>query len=206
MLIPGLAFVVLLGVAWWATSGRPSREEARDDSSRGSAPALAERQFANTPATHPHAAAGEAAPGNQNVPPAAPVETAEERNLRIMASWRQAILNRDAETVEALDRTFAAMPSELVPPLMVSAQTDENERVRAFSTRVLGKLRAEESRQLLRRLLEDRSQYVRYNAAWALGQIADRASVARLRTLARKDPSPEVRKSAEDSLRDLGGG
>lgn len=177
----------------------------RDDSAPPPDPALAHRPFTNAP-VNPQAGVSDAVPGGRDTPPSPPPETAEQRNLRIMTSWREAILNRNPETVEALDRTFAAMPTELVPSLMASAETDENERVRAFSTRVLGKLRAEESRDLLRKLLDDRSQYVRYNAAWALGQIADRASVGRLRALARKDPSPEVRKSAADSLRDLGGG
>ena len=89
---------------------------------------------------------------------------------------------------------------------MVSAEGDAAERVRSFSTRVLGKLHPAESADLMRRLLADPSQYVRFNAAWALGELGDRNATAPLRHLATRDPSPLVRDSAGQSLRKLGGG
>jgi HEAT repeat protein len=59
---------------------------------------------------------------------------------------------------------------------------------------------------LLRQLLADPSAYVRFNAAWALGQLADHSAVARLRRLQQRDPSPSVRQSAAESLRAMEGG
>lgn len=123
-----------------------------------------------------------------------------------MTQWRYAIINKDAQMVEALDRAFASHPNEFVSALMASAENDSEERVRSFSTRVLGKLRPPQSAPLMRKLLTDRSEYVRFNAAWALGQLDDRAAVSRLRALKRRDASMDVRRSASDSLRQLEGG
>ena len=123
-----------------------------------------------------------------------------------MKEWRTAILNKDANTVETLDRIFASHPPEFIPALMTSAESDPEQRVRSFSTRVLGKLRPPESSELMRKLLRDPSEYVRFNAAWALGELADRDAVSGLRHLEKRDPSPNVRRSAEDSLRKMGGG
>jgi len=124
----------------------------------------------------------------------------------VMHDWRMAIVHKDAEVVERVDRLFAAEPREFIPALMVSAESDPEERVRSFSTRVLGKLRPPESAELMRKLLSDRSEYVRFNAAWALGELADRDAVGRLRDLQKRDPAPSVRDSAGASLRKLGGG
>jgi HEAT repeat protein len=55
---------------------------------------------------------------------------------------------------------------------MTSAETDSDDRVRAFSTRVLGKLKNPACAPVFQRLLADRSQYVRMNAAWGLGELA----------------------------------
>ena len=89
---------------------------------------------------------------------------------------------------------------------MVSAETDSEERVRSFSTRVLGKLRQPESLAVLRRLLNDHSVFVRFNAAWALGELTDRQARATLMRLEQRDPSPLVRQSAGDSRRKIEGG
>src|SRR4029079_5924530 len=110
------------------------------------------------------------------------------------------------EVVESLDRAFAEHPAAFIPALMASAQGDLDERVRSFSTRVLGKLRPPESVELMRSLLGDRSEYVRFNAAWALGELSDRDSAARLRQIERRDPSANVRRSAADSLKKMEGG
>lgn len=124
----------------------------------------------------------------------------------LMKEWRLAIINKNPETVESLDRVFAAHPREFVAALMTSAESDPEERVRSFSTRVLGKLRPPESAELMRKLLSDRSEFVRFNAAWALGELADRAALARLRQLQLRDPSPNVRRSASASLVKMDGG
>jgi len=122
--------------------------------------------------------------------------------------WRAAIGRRDADTVEALNRAFLSSPSEFTGALMASAESDPDERVRAFSTRVLGKLRAPATAELLRKLLADASPYVRQNAAWALGQLGDRSAGPLLRRNAGTDPDPAVRQAAGEALRniDRGGG
>jgi hypothetical protein len=136
----------------------------------------------------------------------APTVSPEERVKQVMADWRMAIVNKDAEVVERVDRIFAAESSAFLPALMVSAESDPEERVRSFSTRVLGKLRSPESAALMRKLLADRSEYVRFNAAWALGELDDREAVARLREIQKRDPAPTVRDSAAASLHKLLGG
>ncbi|MES1164628.1 MAG: HEAT repeat domain-containing protein [Verrucomicrobiota bacterium] len=139
-------------------------------------------------------------------PPVDPVEPISARVPKVMGEWRQAILNKNADTVEALDSVFAVHPGEFIAALMASAGGDPDERVRSFSTRVLGKLRSKESAELMRKLLDDRSEYVRFNAAWALGELSDHAAASRLRRLQKADPSANVRRSAEDSLRRMEGG
>ena len=92
-----------------------------------------------------------------------------------------------------------------VTALIENAQSDPEERVRSFSTRVLGKLRRPESVEALRHLLKDGSQFVRFNAAWALGELNDRDSAPALLRLERRDPSPMVRQSAGQSRRKVEG-
>jgi hypothetical protein len=123
-----------------------------------------------------------------------------------MTAWRIAILNKSSDQVEALDRAFAEHRAAFIPALMESAGGDAEPRVRAFSTRVLGKLRATESRALMHRLLGDASEYVRFNAAWVIGELADREAMADLERLERRDRSEMVRRSAHESLRRLNGG
>ena len=124
----------------------------------------------------------------------------------VMNDWRMAIIQMNADVVERVDREFAARAPEFIPALMVSAESDAEPRVRAFSTRVLGKLRPAESTELMRKLLVDRSEYVRSNAAWALGELGDREAVGRLRQMEKRDPAALVRQSAAESARKLGGG
>ena len=135
-----------------------------------------------------------------------PAEPIEARVTRLMKDWRAAIIQKNPEVVESLDRAFAAQPGVFIPALMASAEGDPEERVRSFSTRVLGKLRPPESVELMRKLLDDRSEYVRFNAAWATGELGDRQAVSRLRQLQKRDPSPNVRRSADASLRKMDGG
>jgi HEAT repeat protein len=123
-----------------------------------------------------------------------------------MTAWRIAILNKSPDQVESLDRAFAEHRAAFIPALMESAGGDPEPRVRAFSTRVLGKLQATESRGLMHRLLGDGSEYVRFNAAWAIGELADREATAELERLERRDRSEMVRRSARESLRRLNGG
>jgi HEAT repeat protein len=58
----------------------------------------------------------------------------------------------------------------------------------------------------MHKLLRDKSEYVRFNAAWALGELVDRTAVPQLRRLQTRDPSSSVRQSASASLGKLEGG
>lgn len=120
----------------------------------------------------------------------------------VMGRWRTAILVKDAPTVVALDLTFRQQPERFTPALEKSAEAEENERVRAFSTRVLGKLKNAALAPLYRRLLSDKSPYVRQNAAWALGELGAAAApaLAELQTASTKDPANDVRAAARDAL------
>jgi glucose dehydrogenase len=118
-----------------------------------------------------------------------------------MTSWRTAILVRDADAVLALDREFVGAPDRYGEALIACAQTDSDERVRAFCTRVLGKFKSADRAVLFERLLTDKSPYVRQNAAWALGELAEttnghivtRHALAELRHVQAKDPAGDVR-------------
>jgi HEAT repeat protein len=143
-------------------------------------------------------------PGSGDPPIEKQIET-------IMGSWRHSILNKDADTVISLDRVFAAEREKFMTPLITSAQTDSEERVRAFSTRVLGKYRAPECADVFARLLKDGSEHVRGNAAWGLGELADkpagretaRKALSTLRRIEKQDPSAEARDAAAIALKKL---
>ena len=127
---------------------------------------------------------------------------------RSVSSWRAAILARNAETVLALDAAFGASPARYGVALRKLAAGDADERVRAFSTRVLGKRRDPELAGLFEELLGDKSPFVRQNAAWALGELAAvgdgraaaRRAVAELRQARSRDPAPDVRSAAKSAL------
>jgi hypothetical protein len=119
-----------------------------------------------------------------------------------MGRWRMAIAMQDAPTVISLDQTFRQSPERYLAALDQSAETEKNERVRAFSTRVLGKLRRADQAPLFTRLLADQSPYVRQNAAWALGELGSGGAlaVAELRHATARDPANDVRAAARDAL------
>jgi hypothetical protein len=120
----------------------------------------------------------------------------------VMGQWRSAILLKDAGTVIALDMTFRQMPDRYTGALAKSAEADDNERVRAFSTRVLGKFKSPAEAPLYERLLADKSPYVRQNAAWALGELGAAAepAVAELQKASARDPATDVRAAAKAAL------
>ena len=125
-----------------------------------------------------------------------------------LASWRHAILDKDADVVQSLDRAFLSSPERYRSALEKSARGDADERVRAFSTRVLGKQKSAALAPLFETLLADKSPFVRQNAAWALGELAalddGRAAaqhaVSELRLARAKDPAPDVRTAARGAL------
>src|SRR6267142_181117 len=129
-------------------------------------------------------------------PPPTPEEVAKEV-AAVLSSWRNAILEKDADTVVRLDLTFLEEPEHYAAALVDSARTDSNERVRAFSTRELGKFARADLADLFGQLLADPSPYVRQNAAWALGElarapegrVAAESALAVLRRVNKRDPA-----------------
>lgn len=128
-----------------------------------------------------------------------------------MDAWREAIRERDADKVLTLDRAFTLLPGRYGPALEKLAVDDPDERVRAFSARVLGKAKNVALADLFRRFLMDPSAFVRQNGAWALGELVGRPggleaaepALGELRNLAGSDPSGEVRAAATQTLRKL---
>jgi hypothetical protein len=127
-----------------------------------------------------------------------------------MAEWREAILQKRAEQVIQLDQAFSLLPGRYGPELVRMAETDSDERVRAFCTRVLGKMKNPALVEDFQRMLADKSPFVRQNAAWALGELARRpggkeAALAALDELqqAEGDSVTEVRTAATNALKAL---
>jgi HEAT repeat protein len=136
-------------------------------------------------------------------PPAPPaVPPPEEQVAEVMRTWRAAILARDADAVWSCNTTFLTDAELFAPALVESARADGDARVRAFSTRVLGKLAAPALVDVLRERLEDASPFVRENAAWSLGQLRARAGSAAgvLEEVRRRDESEAVRRVAGEAL------
>jgi hypothetical protein len=148
------------------------------------------------------------APATAPVPAPAPIGPADQQVLSVMQAWRQAILVHDADTVLACDRSFLGDGPAFTPALVDSARADADERVRAFSTRVLGKLGDPKLAQVFRGLLEDPSAFVRENAAWALGELGRPGSVAGgdLQKVKKHDKAEAVRRAAGEALDRIRGG
>lgn len=136
-----------------------------------------------------------------------PASTAEvdkagrKRTEPIFDQWRSAILMKNAERVLACDQAFDGDRGRLHDGLAELAEKDSEERVRSFSTRVLGRFAMARDVDLFTRLLEnDPSPYVRQNAAWALGLQGKGAPVDALRRVSEGDPDKEVRDAAAKAL------
>jgi hypothetical protein len=151
-------------------------------------------------------------PANVGRDPAAPSqETPAEHDAEVaaaLAAWRDGVIQKDSESVIRLDLTFQERPDRYLSALVASSQIESNERVRAFSTRTLGKLRRATLATHFRRLLADQSPFVRQNAAWALGELANvpggreaaRVAVAELLRARAKDIDNAVRLAARGAL------
>jgi HEAT repeat protein len=188
------SLVVLTGVGWFALHERGGARRHAEDAERANGDGF--QGFSSRPFS-----------GTGSGAPPAP-ETAEAIAKQVesaMGRWRTAITVKDAPTVLALDLAFRQMPDRYRPALATSAETDDNERVRAFSTRVLGTLKDPAEAPLYQRLLTDKSPYVRQNAAWALGELGAAAepAVAELQKASRRDPATDVRAAAKDALAKL---
>jgi hypothetical protein len=155
-----LVIVVTAGL-WWRGKDQVRHVDKRQSPSSSPRSSLGHEGSLATDASGPA--------GNAALPAQPPSSDNEVQN--VMDTWRAAILGHDAERVLLCDRIFREQAGLFIQALMKSAESDPEERVRAFSTRVIGKIKDPESTDLLRKLLHDRSRYVRENAAWALGQL-----------------------------------
>jgi hypothetical protein len=199
------------GGAYWLSGGRVARQRAAEDAPEQ----VAERWrgfAAGTPGVAEPAAAAAAQADGASPESAwvAPQITRDQLGLAIQA-WRQAIIDKSPDDVLTLDRVFSMLPGRYGPELEKLAQDDPDERVRAFSTRVLGKLKNVELAGILQRLLADKSPFVRQNAAWAFGELvalpkgreAAEGAIAELRHLEESDPAEDVRAEATKTLKKL---
>lgn len=139
--------------------------------------------------------------------PASPEEI-EKRVEAALAEWRRAILIRDADMLLRVEAAFLETPETYLEALKKSANSDDNERVRAFSTRELGKFKRVDLAAVFTQLLDDKSPFVRKNAAWALGELgaaadgraAAREAAAKLRQVVKRDRADDVRAAARLTL------
>jgi hypothetical protein len=122
----------------------------------------------------------------------------------VVEVWRQAIKNKQAEQVLECDRIFQDAPTKFSDPLRYLAKNDREDRVRAFSTRVLGKFKDPANAELFRELLKDPHQYVRSNAAWGLSQLGGDSNLALVDEIRRRDREEYVRNAAAEALRGAG--
>ena len=115
--------------------------------------------------------------------------------------WRTALLTKNAEEVMAVERSFLGNRARFHDGLAELAEKDDQERVRSFSTRILGKFAMAGDVDLFARLLQnDPSPYVRHNAAWALGELRSGVPVEVLSRVSEGDPDEEVRAAATKAL------
>jgi hypothetical protein len=116
-------------------------------------------------------------------------------------NWRSAILSKNAEQVLAAERSFLSDRARFHDGLAGMAERDPEERVRSFSTRVLGKQRVAGDVDLFTRLMEnDPSPFVRQNAAWALGELGMGDVAGALRRVSEGDSDKDVRAAASSAL------
>ncbi len=152
-------------------------------------------QTPNDPATPASAAASGLPPTRIFTPPKDPVvrewrEAVVTRNRNAITSMSLALLNRDRE--------------ETLPDLLQLSQEDPDERVRAFAVRALGRMRDPAFRdRFLGLLKDDRSGFVRENAAWSLGELHVAEDAGALESAGATDESPRVREAAQAALVEL---
>jgi HEAT repeat protein len=179
--------VVAAGVFLVARNHAGSAEPGTDDRRRA--------YFPNFPETAPS-------------PVAPTAEALDQRIQAVLSDWRTAILVRDADSLMKVDGIFLETPAMYLDALKKTASSDDNERVRAFSTRELGKFKRVDLAPTFTQLLADKSRFVRQNAAWALGELtaiddgraAARQAIAELRRVVTHDPADEVRAAARATL------
>lgn len=122
----------------------------------------------------------------------------------VIVTWRNAIRQRRAQEVTSCQNAFLSHRDRFHPLLVDLVRTDKVWRIRSFTTRVLGRMKVKGDGPLLVQLLAtDENEYVRANAAWALGELGDPAAGEALEK-AKKDTAPNVRKEVAAALDKLG--
>jgi hypothetical protein len=123
----------------------------------------------------------------------------EEKKARLLRALREAIDRRDYDLLCNVGDSilqFGGRGIELLKEVMLK---DPYWRMRSYATRALGRLkRAELGAVFAKVVMEDTSEHVRLNAAWALGQLrrTDGDLLRVLQKVAKEDPSPTVREQA----------
>jgi len=97
------------------------------------------------------------------------------RNIGLlMNAWREAIVLKSIKDIEQISVDIGRYGKESIPFMRKLALEDQNERVRAFATRFLGRMRnADLTTFFIDLLKSDNSPFVREDAAWALGLLGD---------------------------------
>lgn len=135
----------------------------------------------------------------------------EEKVKQLIEDWKSAIINEDNQNVPLRAQDLVDMIDDTFEKLKgLVEDKNENERVRSFSLRVLGSLRRVELVEFYAGLLRnDKSQYVRENAAWALGELAGvlnkntemrQKAIDSLNLAVQLDTSEMVRRIAKESV------
>jgi hypothetical protein len=132
------------------------------------------------------------------------VETPEQARAigQLMNAWREAIISKNIEDINRINLSFNHYGVANIPFLKELSSKDQNERVRAFATRVLGKMKVAELQAFFIDLLQqDASSFVRGNAAWALGNLGNVNALPVLRITVDSDESDKVRASAQEAIK-----
>lgn len=130
---------------------------------------------------------------------------AKERQIgRLFNIWRKAVLTRNIAQINQLDSQIKGCGDEAIPFLTKLAKEDGNERVRAFATRVLGRMNLSDLSSLFMELLRnDTSAFVRENSCWALGRLGNTESLETLQKVADSDASEPVRQVAAEAIENI---
>src|SRR5205823_4235934 len=94
--------------------------------------------------------------------------------------------------------------SEEASRLAVPALTDADAAVRATAAASVVFLSGDDSARLLAPLLKDKSEFVRREAAFTLGEVGNRSSTSSLVEVLQRDKSREVRSAAAGALGKIG--
>lgn len=134
-------------------------------------------------------------------PVGAEVPEQERRIGLVVNAWRQAVVMKRIKEIEQWNNQVVGYGSESVPFLKKLAAEDENERVRAFAVRVIGRMHRSDLDSFFIMLLQkDRSPFVRENAAWSLGELGNGRYIDILQSVANNDESDRVRQTARESI------